>query len=317
MEDKNIIRAIKRALKKGDLKEKIFCSLIIAAGYSNWELSTLEIRYKNFLNLKHKYSFVIEQGETVTFDKSSESPKNIFILWLQGWGGVPPIVEACKSSVIEHMPDCKINLISEKNLFDYIDIPDYIVTKWKQGIISHAHFSDIIRTELLIKYGGFWLDATVFLTDSIFEWVYKQKLLMFQYCNIHDITMVCNNWFIYSYPGHPVLVSIRDGLYEYWKKENKVKEYFIWHQFATLAFEKYPEALNEMPLLLNTAGNVLSSKLLNKFDEEEFNYIKSISPIHKLTYKKTLPDDISGTYYEKLLSLLLSRPAKSENPVSH
>ena len=42
--------------------------------------------------------------------------------------------------------------------------------KYKKGIFTRTHFSDILRLELLTKYGGTWIDASVLITkfDSRF-----------------------------------------------------------------------------------------------------------------------------------------------------
>ena len=36
--------------------------------------------------------------------------------------------------------------------------------KHKNNIIDNTHFSDLLRLELLIKYGGTWIDASVLIT---------------------------------------------------------------------------------------------------------------------------------------------------------
>ena len=43
-------------------------------------------------------------------------------------------------------------------------MPEYIVKKWEKGRIPAALFSDLLRLELLIKYGGTWIDSTVLCT---------------------------------------------------------------------------------------------------------------------------------------------------------
>lgn len=40
-------------------------------------------------------------------------------------------------------------------------LPDYIVKKWEKGRIPADLFSDLLRLELLIRYGGTWIDSTV------------------------------------------------------------------------------------------------------------------------------------------------------------
>ena len=78
----------------------------------------------------------------------------------------PLLVKRCVDSVYENFPEFDIRIIDEKNMLSYIDIPDYVLRKWKNGIIPNAQFSDIIRILLLAQYGGTWIDATVYCTGN-------------------------------------------------------------------------------------------------------------------------------------------------------
>lgn len=62
-------------------------------------------------------------------------------------------------------PDKEVILISYDNLEEYVHFPDYILEKWKKGQITNTHMTDLLRLELLIKYGGMWLDATVYCSS--------------------------------------------------------------------------------------------------------------------------------------------------------
>ena len=35
-------------------------------------------------------------------------------------------------------------VITEKNMYDYVSMPDFIIEKYKKGIISKTHFSEIV-----------------------------------------------------------------------------------------------------------------------------------------------------------------------------
>ncbi len=50
--------------------------------------------------------------------------------------------------------------------FNYIDLPENIIEKYKSGIIDFIKFSDIVRVTLLAKYGGVWLDSTIYIETS-------------------------------------------------------------------------------------------------------------------------------------------------------
>ena len=93
----------------------------------------------------------------------SGQEEKIYSIWLQGEDSAPAIVRACWRSVRTH---CRQELVikDEAQLLSELDLPDYVVSKYKAGRISRAHFSDICRVELLYRYGGIWLDATDFVT---------------------------------------------------------------------------------------------------------------------------------------------------------
>lgn len=81
--------------------------------------------------------------------------------------GAPILVKRCYESVKSQFPDKDIILLDETNFVQYVKMPDYIIDKWKSGIIAPAHFTDLLRLALLIERGGCWIDATVLCTEEI------------------------------------------------------------------------------------------------------------------------------------------------------
>lgn len=51
-----------------------------------------------------------------------------------------------------------------------------------EGIIPEANYSDMLRTCLLLQYGGYWLDATCLLTSSFPEVIDKSEYFMCNHC---------------------------------------------------------------------------------------------------------------------------------------
>jgi hypothetical protein len=82
---------------------------------------------------------------------------------------MPQLVKLCNKSVKKYIPKdiAELHFICKDNLANYLDVPDYIWKKHEEGKISTAHFSDYIRVSLLAKYGGLWLDATIFVTSDL------------------------------------------------------------------------------------------------------------------------------------------------------
>lgn len=88
--------------------------------------------------------------------------------WWQGLGEAPNIVKACIESQKQNLPNgVRQVVLSRDNYRNYIDIPQYVLDKVDKGDISLTTLSDMIRASVLYKYGGFWMDATLFVSEQL------------------------------------------------------------------------------------------------------------------------------------------------------
>lgn len=214
----------------------------------------------------------------------------VWQLWLQGEDNVPPLVKVCLQSIAENNKDRKIIILNRNNIFEYISLPDFIIEKYNNGIISHTHFSDIIRVCLLCEYGGTWIDSTVLMTGKMPPKIVESSFFCFSspkdsvFYNYH----LFSSWFIHSQPKHPFMLKLRDMLFSYWKQENELKDYFLLHIcFSNMISNSVEmkclwEHLYHLP---NDIPHLLSHELDEPFSKDRFEAIKSKSCIHKLTYK--------------------------------
>lgn len=113
----------------------------------------------------------------------ADFPKIIWWSWLQGENEAPELAKVCLESLRRNFPEYKIVVITNDNLGDYIELPQKILDKFNAGWIKGAQFADIIRLNLLAKYGGVWMDATVFCTGNRFIKVIETSD-MFMYQNL-------------------------------------------------------------------------------------------------------------------------------------
>ena len=97
----------------------------------------------------------------------------IWILWYQGWNDAPPIVKKCLQSwQYHHSPyDYNIILLDKHNIHQFIDISDVIPSKIIRDEVSIIVLSDIIRWLLLDKYGGIWVDSTLYSHRPLSAWI--------------------------------------------------------------------------------------------------------------------------------------------------
>lgn len=291
---------LNRALKKGDLGAKAVCWGLMQCGFSNDKIQALQIRNKNYCYLKKHYSDYLS---TIDYKRSSikHECNDIWICWFQGMENAPLLVKKCYESVKRNMPEKEIHVITSENMFQYVDFPEWIIEKWKRGIITNTHVSDLLRMELLIRYGGLWLDATVFLTGRIPEYVFKNEIFMYTHSNPDDITISYNNWLIFAYKENHLLKIMRDVMYEFWKRENKIRDYFLWHLFMTMVKEKSPDDFFNIAYVTDELPETLARICFQQKNDEFLAELGNMTPVHKLSNKFSVPENIEGTYYEWIL----------------
>ena len=143
---------------------------------------------KQIVNLKSK---IDESYKSLPHVHSNK----VWVCWMQGMENAPEVVKVCYQSILDNFKDREVVLITAENVSEYAEFPDYVIDKYKRGIITHTHFSDILRLELLNRYGGTWIDATMFCTDSNFpDYMLNDKLFIVQ--NIEDSAVQIESFFI-------------------------------------------------------------------------------------------------------------------------
>lgn len=258
----------------------------------------IEKRYKNALDKTEK-----KKG-------SGKFSKIIWWCWLQGEEEIPPFQQKCLQSIKKHIKDREIKIISLKNLSEYIELPEYIIDKYNKGIISNTHLSDLIRLELLCKYGGTWIDSTAYIT-SYDKNLFDKNLFVYKNCNrfwfankneIENEPIIADNWFITAEIDNPILCTVKDLLYDYWKNNNYLIDYFIFHYLFTLTVNyKYKDEFNKILTLPHVNPHILQYEMFNNFDKVKFESIKKLSSIHKLTYKVSESQIKKNSFYMYIL----------------
>jgi len=138
----------------------------------------------------------------------------IFTYWDQGWERVPAVVELCRLSLELHHPDATVHFLDSESVQDWIEFPLIDEEKWTQLPLPHR--SDLIRTALLIKYGGVWVDPTVWFSRPMTQWLEKRSDAgLFLFSNPGRDRIIAN-WFIASSKENPIMCKLYSELIEYW-----------------------------------------------------------------------------------------------------
>lgn len=278
---------------------KILYRLIVALLYRNKQKRKAVLKNLTTQTEKkylQRYLYVLHTDEP----SLSPCPKIIWVCWLQGLDKAPDIVQKCFVSIQKYCADFEIKVITFDNVKQYADLPDYIWQKFYEKKISNTQFSDLLRLALLDKNGGYWIDATVFLTGNL-----PEKIVSADFFAFYAHTYLKNNsWFLKASAGDLIVSNMKNLMFEYWKYENRLMNYFLYHLFFDLMMEKnalLAQKWNETPLLYDDCYD-LQIHLFTPFSETLWQKIKDENSIHKLTYKYKKDRNLAGTFLEKLLN---------------
>lgn len=280
---------IKQYWKGGVLLHAIRQFLLTGKSKTGLELLRMSVSLKQIQKMRKEYGHAIKQFlKNEQEDWSCCENKTVWVLWWQGIDDAPHIVRVCYDSLLRNLKDWEIVLLTENNYRDYVTLPDNIIEKKDKGIISLAHFADIIRLELLVKYGGLWVDSTVLCTSSdIPQSILQSDLFVYQAQKpgADGKATLMSNWLIYAKSNQKILRLTLHLIYEYWRKNNYMTDYFFFHKFFTIACEAYPEDTKNIPPFCNSVPHILLLHLFDKYDEQYWNDLRQMTCFHKLTYK--------------------------------
>ena len=205
-------------------------------------------------------------------------------------------------SYLREFPEYKITVLTAKSIQQYVTIPEEILYKWNKGIINNANFSDVLRVEILSKYGGIWLDATVYCTgNTIKDLIEKNPFFMYKSLSSIEENISSSSWMIASTANHPLILSAKKLLVEYWCRENIAIHYFVFHLLFTIVAKNYSDVWQSVPTYTNAAPHIMVDELNNDFSKERYQQLCQISDFHKLNYKKNY-NDKSESLYSYLLN---------------
>ena len=227
--------------------------------------------------------------------------KIIWQYWAQGfeYHNLPELVRICLASVDKYASDYTIIRLSDENIADYIDFPEYIYEKRKH--FSIAHFSDLLRVALLSVYGGLWLDATILLTGPLPMYLSEKDFFMYQRSNeephkkywerysyayyfgwYKGFRVNLLNSVIYAKSSSKVVTDLYMMLLHFWKTEKQVPDYFFFQILFDVYMEKHPE--RNCSIVSDCIPNLLQ-QVFNGYPYLSIDEVLEKTKIHKLSYK--------------------------------
>ena len=265
---------------------------------------------KSFSSFASQYSI-----EKVLPETDHILRNRIWVCWWQGLDNAPELVKKCVDSIAQNAGEHEVTVITEQNFEKYVNIPAWVIEKYRKGIISRTHFSDILRLSLLAAHGGMWLDATFFCTEPILSSYFHLPLWSIKRPDYLHISVACGQFATYSLActceNRWVFATIRDLVLHYWKENDILIDYLFLDYLFVYAQHMDPQIAQmfwEIPP--NNANCDDLCKVLNEvYDGDKWSEITKDTSLYKLTWKQEflMKQDNQDTFYAKLLNSELKK----------
>ena len=266
---------------------------LIPPGKSPRYIRTIESAVDKFLMpLVEEYRQKADQAEPV----NGKTP--VWCCWWQGVEQMPEIARMCHQRLKQVLPEDKaeLHIITLDNYREYVDIPAHILEKFEKKIITMTTMSDVLRFALLGKYGGYWLDATVFFTDDIPEEFFSG--------NFHCQRMASDpekvareackgNWCGFSMAGPKNSIVFRfmsDAFSRWWAHYDTIIDYVLIDYMLWTGFRLVPAIHEVIDAVPDNNEDIFEMyQVLNQpYSAELLQRVTRRNVMHKLTYKMDL-----------------------------
>lgn len=248
---------------------------------------------------------LLSNGKTQILNKQHLADV-IWVCWLQGEDKMPETISACYKSLLRNKGDNSVKLITYSNYAEYVNLPDYIITKHKSGLISNTHFADVIRCFLLWKYGGIWIDAALFVIKEIDYNGTTFSSPKFAYDSSVSINLKWTVGCLASVKDFLLFEFAYKYLLAYWRKYDKPIDYLLLDHVFELAYLNnfmIKTVIDKVPL--NNQGLHWCRYHFNdKCDPMVYNELIENNQFLSLTWRipyRTHDENGQLTYYGQLL----------------
>ena len=259
--------------------------------------------------LKRQHEDILNDYKNLTEEEGTiEGDFPIWVFWYQGFENAPTIVLACLSSLKACAGKHPVIEISKDNINEYVEIPQHIIKKLENKSITITHFSDILRTLLLVKYGGCWADATLFfekwIQEDLSELVWyslKQEPL-----NKNSMYVSAYRWSSYFQicAKNAIIVRyMRDVFLAYWEKEDCMIDYFLIDYFFALGYQEIPAIKNAIDAVPKNNPDVawMNAHINDIYNTETYTKITEATSLFKLSWRIKDKNQVDS-YFNFILS---------------
>lgn len=242
--------------------------------------------YRQLESVVRKYAADGDLGQPV-----ENAP--IWVCWWSGEESAPELVKQCIRSVRTNAGEHPVHFITSETVSDFLELPRSIFEKAENGKLGTAHLTDYIRVSLLARYGGLWLDATIFCTQPVSEtffelpactckssWTESRYISHFQW-----VTFCLSGW-----QENVLFRFLQQAFQQYWSSHDLAIDYLFFDYLIDLAKKNIPavaKELNAIPVN-NLRRDDLQAAMNAALPAEAFSsVVRPDTALYKLSWRET------------------------------
>lgn len=216
------------------------------------------------------------------------------MLWLQGWEGAPQVAVAARRSWEIRNPGWVVQALDRAALSRFL--PAAVLSRLTALDIEPEALSDLIRLELLHRYGGVWADATTLCIQALDSWLPQAMPQGFFAFDRPGPDRPLATWFLAAEQGSIIVSRWRDAAERFWQGRRRRGNYFWVYDLFDQICEEDPgvrDLWNATPRIsaqhpFHFAPNA-TSLTAPPPDGLEGRLKASPAPVFKLTHKFDTP----------------------------
>ncbi|MCA8882749.1 MAG: hypothetical protein KDA50_03230 [Rhodobacteraceae bacterium] len=168
---------------------------------------------------------------------SGTLPRTIWTVW-HDWDAAPELAQRSLESWRSQNPGWDL-----RNLCD-ADLPDLLGPETAErildGNLSRQHASDLLRNELLFRFGGVWADATTLCAQPLDDWLPQSMGAGYFAFHRPDEYRPMASWFQASVPAGEMISRLHSAFLAYWQDRAETDNYFWPHRIFALLRDHDP-----------------------------------------------------------------------------
>ncbi len=197
----------------------------------------LSLKLAPVINLHKNHAGTLVENFVCEDDFQGKKP--VWFCFLPGESEMTETVRLCRKNLEKCILGNEevFRFLTLENCLEYVSFSSGIIQKFNSGILDLGQLTDLIRGEVLYRYGGVWIDAEEFVSPAF----------------LHKFTALPKET--------PLLRFLLECMLYYYELENSATDENMWEDIFALGLRKFPEY---------SLGEIWEERIVEKKEKDTF-----------------------------------------------